>query len=112
MLSYYSLPSESAGEAPPVNLVLRMRNLRRELHDIRFEFVVGKDTAEGIATELVDAGLVDALDTHPMAQHLDQLIAASATMKTITFQLSSGVQPGEVPDERSLVGYAQISITD
>ncbi|XP_041632038.1 serine/threonine-protein kinase OSR1 isoform X2 [Drosophila kikkawai] len=111
-LAQLPMPSESAGEAPPVNLVLRMRNLRRELHDIRFEFVVGKDTAEGIATELVDAGLVDALDTQPMAQHLDQLIAASATMKTITFQLSSGVQPGEVPDERSLVGYAQISITD
>ncbi|XP_034137498.1 serine/threonine-protein kinase OSR1-like isoform X1 [Drosophila guanche] len=108
------LPSEERGgeEAPPVNLVLRMRNLRRELHDIRFEFMVGKDTAEGIATELVDAGLVDALDTQPMAQHLDQLIAQCATMKTITFQLSSGVQPGEVPDERSLVGYAQISITD
>ncbi|XP_044314896.1 serine/threonine-protein kinase OSR1 isoform X1 [Drosophila rhopaloa] len=111
-LAQLPLPSESAGEAPPVNLVLRMRNLRRELHDIRFEFVVGKDTAEGIATELVDAGLVDALDTQPMASHLDKLIAASATMKTITFQLSSGVQPGEVPDERSLVGYAQISITD
>ncbi|XP_043863115.1 serine/threonine-protein kinase OSR1 isoform X1 [Drosophila mojavensis] len=106
------LPSEAAGEAPPVNLVLRMRNLRRELHDIRFEFAVGKDTAEGIATELVDAGLVDALDTQPMAVHLDQLIAQSDTMKTITFQLSSGVQPGETPDERSLVGYAQISITD
>ncbi|XP_017013559.2 serine/threonine-protein kinase OSR1 isoform X2 [Drosophila takahashii] len=111
-LAQLQIASDSAGEAPPVNLVLRMRNLRRELHDIRFEFVVGKDTAEGIATELVDAGLVDALDTQPMAQHLDQLIAASATMKTITFQLSSGVQPGEVPDERSLVGYAQISITD
>lgn len=111
-LSQLPLPSDASAEAPPVNLVLRMRNLRRELHDIRFEFVVGKDSAEGIATELVDAGLVDALDTQPMAQHLDQLIAASATMKTITFQLSSGVQPGEVPDERSLVGYAQISITD
>jgi len=107
------LPSESAAsEAPPVNLVLRMRNLRRELHDIRFEFAVGKDTAEGIATELVDAGLVDTLDTQPMAIHLDQLIAQCDTMKTITFQLSSGVQPGETPDERSLVGYAQISITD
>ncbi|XP_030558792.1 serine/threonine-protein kinase OSR1 [Drosophila novamexicana] len=112
-LAQMPLPSESAaGEAPPVNLVLRMRNLRRELHDIRFEFAVGKDTAEGIATELVDAGLVDALDTQPMAVHLDQLIAQCDTMKTITFQLSSGVQPGETPDERSLVGYAQISITD
>nr|XP_014099665.1 serine/threonine-protein kinase OSR1 isoform X4 [Bactrocera oleae]XP_036213780.1 serine/threonine-protein kinase OSR1 isoform X4 [Bactrocera oleae]XP_036213782.1 serine/threonine-protein kinase OSR1 isoform X4 [Bactrocera oleae]XP_036213783.1 serine/threonine-protein kinase OSR1 isoform X4 [Bactrocera oleae]XP_036213784.1 serine/threonine-protein kinase OSR1 isoform X4 [Bactrocera oleae]XP_036213785.1 serine/threonine-protein kinase OSR1 isoform X4 [Bactrocera oleae]XP_036213786.1 serine/t len=101
-----------AGEAPPVNLVLRMRNQRRELHDIRFEFAVGKDSAEGIAMELVDAGLVDALDTQPMAVHLQQLIEQRAALKTITFQLNSGVQPGEVLDDRSLVGYAQISITD
>ncbi|XP_017490935.1 PREDICTED: serine/threonine-protein kinase OSR1 isoform X1 [Rhagoletis zephyria] len=100
------------GEAPPVNLVLRMRNQRRELHDIRFEFAVGKDSAEGIAMELVDAGLVDALDTQPMAVHLQQLIDQRAALKTITFQLNSGVQPGEVLDDRSLVGYAQISITD
>ncbi|CAD6993295.1 unnamed protein product [Ceratitis capitata] len=100
------------GEAPPVNLVLRMRNQRRELHDIRFEFAVGKDSAEGIAMELVDAGLVDALDTQPMAVHLQQLIEQRAGLKTITFQLNSGVQPGEVLDDRSLVGYAQISITD
>uniref|UniRef100_A0A0K8VYK9 non-specific serine/threonine protein kinase n=2 Tax=Bactrocera latifrons TaxID=174628 RepID=A0A0K8VYK9_BACLA len=108
------MPSSVAdvGEAPPVNLVLRMRNQRRELHDIRFEFAVGKDSAEGIAMELVDAGLVDALDTQPMAVHLQQLIEQRAALKTITFQLNSGVQPGEVLDDRSLVGYAQISITD
>ncbi|XP_053946707.1 STE20/SPS1-related proline-alanine-rich protein kinase [Anastrepha ludens] len=100
------------GDAPPVNLVLRMRNQRRELHDIRFEFAVGKDSAEGIAMELVDAGLVDALDTQPMALHLQQLIEQRAILRTITFQLNSGVQPGEVLDDRSLVGYAQISITD
>ncbi|XP_065371739.1 serine/threonine-protein kinase OSR1 [Calliphora vicina] len=99
-------------EAPPVNLVLRMRNQRRELHDIRFEFAVGKDSAEGIAAELVDAGLVDPLDTQPMAINLHQLIEQRAALKTVTFQLNSGVQPGEVPDDRSLVGYAQISITD
>ena len=101
-----------AGDAPPVNLVLRMRNQRRELHDIRFEFAVGKDSAEGIAAELVDAGLVDPLDTQPMAINLHQLIEQRAAIKTVTFQLNSGVQPGEVPDDRSLVGYAQISITD
>lgn len=91
---------------------LRMRNQRRELHDIRFEFAVGKDSAEGIAAELVDAGLVDPLDTQPMAINLHQLIEQRAALKTVTFQLNSGVQPGEVPDDRSLVGYAQISITD
>lgn len=110
-IAQMTLPSGD-GEAPPINLVLRMRNLRRELHDIRFEFAVGKDSSEGIATELVDAGLVDPLDTQPMAINLQQLIEQRAQMKTITFQLNSGVQPGEVPDDRSLVGYAQISITD
>lgn len=115
-MSQLPLPSTdasgAAAEAPPVNLVLRMRNVRRELHDIRFEFAVGKDSAEGIAAELVDAGLVDPLDTQPMAINLHQLIEQRFAMKTITFQLNSGVQPGEVPDDRSLVGYAQISITD
>lgn len=106
------IPAAEGGEAPPVNLVLRMRNQRRELHDIRFEFAVGKDSAEGIAAELVDAGLVDPLDTQPMAINLHQLIEQRALIKTVTFQLNSGVQPGEVPDDRSLVGYAQISITD
>ncbi|XP_037806468.1 serine/threonine-protein kinase OSR1 isoform X1 [Lucilia sericata] len=107
-----SQPLADGAEAPPVNLVLRMRNQRRELHDIRFEFAVGKDSAEGIAAELVDAGLVDPLDTQPMAINLHQLIEQRAALKTVTFQLNSGVQPGEVPDDRSLVGYAQISITD
>uniref|UniRef100_A0A1A9W2S1 non-specific serine/threonine protein kinase n=1 Tax=Glossina brevipalpis TaxID=37001 RepID=A0A1A9W2S1_9MUSC len=107
-----SIETAVGGEAPPVNLVLRMRNGRRELHDIRFEFAVDRDSAEGIAAELVEAGLVDPLDTQPMAINLHQLIEQRASLKTVTFQLNSGVQPGEVPDDRSLVGYAQISITD
>ncbi|XP_055853198.1 serine/threonine-protein kinase OSR1 isoform X1 [Episyrphus balteatus] len=102
----------AAGDAPPVNLVLRMRNIKRELHDIRFEFAVGKDSADGIAAELVEAGLVDNLDTNPMAINLQKLIELRNQMKSITFQLSSGIQPGEVPDEKSLVGFAQISIID
>lgn len=93
-----------------VNLVLRMRNANRELNDIRFEFAVGKDTAEGIASELVGAGLVDNNDTVVMTSNLQKLIEQRNTLKTVTFQLrSSG---GEVPDEKSLIGFAQISITD
>lgn len=102
----------STDELPPVNLVLRMRNARRELHDIRFEFAVGKDSAEGIAAELVEAGLVDQLDTTPMSGNLQKLIDNRQQMKTVTFQLNSGLQPTEIPDEKSLVGFAQISITD
>lgn len=98
------------GDGLVVNLVLRMRNANRELNDIRFEFVVGKDTSEGIALELVGAGLVDPNDTKVMSANLQRLIDQRSTLKTVTFQLcSSG---GEVPDEKSLIGFAQISITD
>jgi serine/threonine-protein kinase OSR1/STK39 len=93
-----------------VNLVLRMRNANRELNDIRFEFAVGKDTADGIASELVGAGLVDNNDTVVMTANLQKLIEQRHTLKTVTFQLKSS--GGEVPDEKSLIGFAQISITD
>lgn len=102
--------SMGEGEGPVVNLVLRMRNEKRELNDIRFEFAVGKDTSEGIALELVGAGLVDPNDTNFMAGNLQRLINQRSTLKTVTFQLSSSGD--ETPDEKSLIGFAQISITD
>ncbi|XP_062536958.1 serine/threonine-protein kinase OSR1 [Armigeres subalbatus] len=99
-------------DLPPINLVLRMRNANRELNDIRFEFAVGKDSAEGIATELVGAGLVDGRDIVVMAANLQKLIDQRVSLKTVTFQLNSGFVSGEQPDEKSLIGFAQISITD
>lgn len=89
-----------------------MRNQRGELHDIRFEFAVGKDTADGIAAELVDAGLVDTRDTAVMTQNLQKLIDNRSHIKTVTFLLVSAYVPGEPANEKSLVCYAQISITD
>jgi len=105
-------PVPDQDDMPPVNLVLRMRNANRELNDIRFEFAVGKDTADGIAAELVGAGLVDGRDIVVMAANLHRLIETRTSIKTVTFQLNSGVEAGEIADEKSLVGYAQISITD
>lgn len=99
-------------DLPPINLVLRMRNQKGELHDIRFEFAVGKDSAEGIASELVEAGLVDSRDTVVMAANLQHLIDNRNTTKTVTFLLVSAYVPGEPTDEKSLICYAQISITD
>uniref|UniRef100_U5EKR3 non-specific serine/threonine protein kinase n=1 Tax=Corethrella appendiculata TaxID=1370023 RepID=U5EKR3_9DIPT len=99
-------------DAPPINLVLRMRNSNRELNDIRFEFAVGKDSSEGIATELVGAGLVDGRDIVVMAANLQKLIDNRHQTKTVTFQLNSGFATTEIPDEKSLIGFAQISITD
>lgn len=69
------------------------RNARRELNDIRFEFITGKDTAEGIATELVGAGLVDPHDSVPISMNLTKLLdnqfITASTSKTITFLLVS-----------------------
>ncbi|XP_063548254.1 STE20/SPS1-related proline-alanine-rich protein kinase [Cydia strobilella] len=103
-------------EPPLINLVLRMRNDRNELNDIRFEFAPGKDSADGIATELVGAGLVEQRDAGAVAAHLQRLVdnwlspGESGPLRTATFRLAAA--PAEPPDEKGLVGYAQISIID
>ncbi|XP_026465815.1 STE20/SPS1-related proline-alanine-rich protein kinase isoform X2 [Ctenocephalides felis] len=103
---------DSDNDAPPVNLVLRIRNAKRELNDIRFDYAVGKDSADGIAAELVGAGLVDGKDIVVMAANLQKLIEQRDKMKTVTFQLNSELSSGEVADDKALIGFAQISITD
>ena len=47
------------------------------------------DTAEGIAGELISAGLVDIKDFIPVAQNLDRLIKDRAKMKNVVFPLVS-----------------------
>ncbi|XP_046815260.1 serine/threonine-protein kinase OSR1 isoform X3 [Vespa crabro] len=103
---------QSAEQNVPINLVLRLRNQKRELNDIRFEFAVGIDSAEGIAAELVGAGLVDGKDIVVIAANLQKLIDSAGQLRTVTFSLNSGHAANEVPDDKALIGFAQISITD
>ena len=49
-----------------------MRNQRRELNDIRFEFKPTNDSADGIANELLTAGLIVGDDKVAMAANLDR----------------------------------------
>ncbi|KAI4465170.1 sterile20-like kinase isoform b-related [Holotrichia oblita] len=102
----------SESDTPPVNLVLRMRNSKKELNDIRFEFAVGKDSADGIASELVGAGLVDSRDMAAITNNLQKLVESRENLKVVTFPLNSGVNNNETPDDKALIGFAQISITD
>uniref|UniRef100_A0AC34PU82 Non-specific serine/threonine protein kinase n=1 Tax=Panagrolaimus sp. JU765 TaxID=591449 RepID=A0AC34PU82_9BILA len=96
-----------------LNLVLRVRNQQRELNDIKFDYTPDTDTVQGIANELVTAELIDGQDRVIVAANLQKLIdlaQQNSDKKSITFALHSGVAPNEIPDERSLTGFAQLSL--
>ncbi|KJH53650.1 kinase domain protein [Dictyocaulus viviparus] len=98
-----------------LNLVLRVRNQQRELNDIKFDYTRTADTVEGIAHELVTAELIDCHDLVIVAANLQKLIDLAeqkSDKRSVTFALNSGVAPNEIPDERTLTGFAQISLID
>ncbi|CAK5027586.1 unnamed protein product [Meloidogyne enterolobii] len=68
-----------------------------------------------IAHELVTAELIDGHDLVVVAANLQKLIDAAQNKverRTITFALNSGVATNEIPDERSLTGFAQLSLVE
>ena len=109
--------------------VLRVRNQQRELNDIKFDYTPSTDTVDGIAHELVSAELIDCHDLVIVAANLQKLIQLAqqgSDRRSVTFALNSGVAANEVcllfvscpssifqvPDERTLTGFAQISLID
>lgn len=109
------IPEEIGVPGETLNLVLRVRNQQRELNDIKFDYTRTADTVEGIAHELVTAELIDCHDLVIVAANLQKLIDLAeqkSDKRSVTFALNSGVAPNEIPDERTLTGFAQISLID
>lgn len=95
-----------------LSIVLRMRNPRRELNDIRFEYQPTKDTTDGIANELLTNGLIAGNDVQIMSNSMLQLIENPPPNRVITFRVSTGFGPEDSPDEKNLLGYAQLSLAN
>ena len=82
--------SSNTGErdATPVHFVLRMRDEKKDLQDIKFDFLPNKDTVDEISHELVNARLIDAIDMIAVSANLNKLLE-NRSLSPITFPLVS-----------------------
>ncbi|XP_076327463.1 serine/threonine-protein kinase OSR1-like isoform X4 [Tachypleus tridentatus] len=106
-------PVKATNSDTNISLVLRLRNGKRELNDIRFEFCKGRDFVDGVASELVQAGLVEEKNVAVVAANLQKLID-NPSLESLTFLLNQEHEEDScsVLDEKLLIGYGHLSRTE
>lgn len=104
-------PNAAAVASGRLHFVLRLRNEKRELNDVKFDYELAEDTPDSISLEMTEAGLVDGKDRILVAANVQRLVDLP-DLKTIVFALNSGVGVNESPDEKTLTGFAQLSLCD
>ncbi|XP_066927686.1 serine/threonine-protein kinase OSR1-like [Clytia hemisphaerica] len=105
-------------DATPVNedkvfdLTLRLRSATKELNDIRFEFNRKTDSVEGVSQELMSAGLIDGQDLLIVGANMNKMIASPPENKQLTFALKSAQDDSAERDEKTLIGYAMLTLNN
>ncbi|CAK9293853.1 unnamed protein product [Gordionus sp. m RMFG-2023] len=90
-------------------LALRIRNSKKELNDIKFDFTPCSDTDEGVAQELLGAGLIEEADVETVAENLSKVTRTPYQEgASLVFSLNSAIT--ESPDKKSLIGFAQLTL--
>lgn len=92
-----------------LKLTLRIRNAQGDLHDIKFEFNKATETVPDVVSEMVSANLIDERDAQSVTSTMTKLVE-NPTLTTATFPLKSYVDPSQPPDDKLLIGFAQLSL--
>ncbi|CAF1407128.1 unnamed protein product [Adineta steineri] len=90
-------------------LTLRIRNAQSDLHDIKFDVNQANETVEDVTSEMVSANLIDERDTHAIISSMKQLIE-NPTLESVVFTLESYIDSDQPPDDKQLLGFAQLSL--
>ncbi|CAF4028737.1 unnamed protein product [Rotaria magnacalcarata] len=92
-----------------LKFTLRIRNSQGDLHDIKFEFNKATETVPDVVSEMVSANLIDERDAQPVTSTMTKLVE-TPSLSTATFALKSHVDTSQPPDDKLLIGFAQLSL--
>lgn len=95
-----------------LQLALKIRNKENKLKDIKFTFMCGSDTADGISEELVAAGLVTPPNKDAVKKGIQLLVNSVPEETKVIFELDANPDgtPFEQTDKATLTGFAQVSV--